>query len=161
MTRSFHYRPSALIADYARGAAGLACTLGPIVLLQPAGAMIWVFGAGAALFLLYLARTVSGSLSSIRLEETGIRASGPLGAAIRWEDLRLVRLNHYTTRSDRSGGWMQLELRGTRCRIDFNSRLSGFAELAGVVAGEARRRGVDLDETTRANLGALGIAHRE
>ena len=56
---------------------------------------------------------------------------------------------------------MQLELRGTRCRIDFDSRLSGFAELAGVVAGEARRRGVDLDETTRANLGALGIAHRE
>ena len=56
---------------------------------------------------------------------------------------------------------MQLDLRGTRCRIEIDSRLTGFAELASAIAGEARRRGIDLDEATRANLGALGIAQRE
>jgi len=161
LTRSFRYPPRALIADYARGAAGLACTLGPIALVQPTGAVIWVLGAGAAFFLLYLARTAFSSVSSIDLEETGIRASGPLGAVIRWEDLRLVRLKYFTTRSDRAAGWMQLDLRGARQRIGVDSRLEGFAELARAVAGEARRRGLELDEATRANLGALDGAHAD
>lgn len=128
------------------------------MLAQPTGALIWILGAGAALFLVYFSRTVVSSLSSIALEETGVRASGPLGALIRWEDLRSVRLHYYTTRSDRSGGWMQLNLHGTRRRIGIDSRLEGFAELAGAVAREARRLGVDLDEATRANFSALGIA---
>ena len=158
MTRRFRYPPRALIADYSRGAAGLACTLGPIVLLQPTGALIWILAAGAAIFLLYLARTAFRGVSSIELGETGIRAGGPIGAVIRWDDLRLVRLHYYTTRSDRSGGWMQLDLHGTRHRIGVDSRLEDFADLAAAVALEARRVGVGLDEATRANLAALGIA---
>src|SRR5262245_60796328 len=85
----FRYPPGALSGDYARSGVGLACTLGPLVFLQPAGAVVWALAVGAALFLLYLARTVCSSVFSVHLDEAGIRASGPLGAVIRWGELRL------------------------------------------------------------------------
>ena len=93
-----------------------------------------------------------------KLDETGIRASGPLGAALRWEDLRSLRLDYYSTRRDREGGWMQLRLRDAQRTIRIDSELEGFVELVRAVALEARRRGADLDEATRANLAVLGLA---
>lgn len=159
MTRTFRYPARALAADYARGAAGIACTLGLLLIVQPSGAVIWALAAGAALFLVYFARTAVSHLSSIELAESGVRAVAPLGATIRWENLRAIRLSYYTTRSDRSGGWMQLDLHGTERRIGVDSRLEGFVDLAAAAALEAHRRGIAVDETTRANLAALGIAH--
>ena len=158
MTRIFRYPPRALYSDFAQGAIGLACTLCPILLLQPTGLVIGALGASAALFLVYFARTVFSYLSCIELGDNGVRASSPDGAAIRWEDLRSVRLSYYTTRSDRSGGWMQLDLHGSRRRIGVDSRLAGFAEFTRAVVDEAQRRGVEFDQATRANLAALGIA---
>lgn len=149
------------MADCARAAAGLACTLGPILFAQPAGALIWVLGTGAGLFLVYSARTVFSFLSSVELDEQWIRARGLGGAVIRWNDLRRFRLDYYATRSDRAGGWMQLEVRGAHGRIVADSRLEGFSGLARAVANEALRRNVLLDEPTRANLSALGIAPGE
>ena len=83
MTRSFQYPLSCLCADYAGSAIGLACSLGPLAYLQPAAAMAWLLAAPAALFLVYLGRTVCRQLTHIELDEAGIRARGPLGAAIR------------------------------------------------------------------------------
>jgi hypothetical protein len=68
-----------------------------------------------------------------------------------------MKLNYYTTRSDRSGGWMQLDLGTGQRSISVDSRLEGFADIAGVAAQQARRRGCRLDETTLLNLKALGI----
>jgi hypothetical protein len=158
MNASFRYRRAALAADYARGAGGFALTAGPLWLAGPASGPAWVLGAAAALFLLYFARTVVRHLTQIELDETGIRARGPLGGAIRWQDLRSIRLGYYATRSDRAGGWMQLEVRGARGSIRADSGLERFADLAAAVAGEAHRRGRALDERTRENLGALGAA---
>jgi hypothetical protein len=97
-------------------------------------------------------------LTHIELDEAGIRAKGPLGAPIRWENLRALRLDYYSTRSDREGGWMQLRLRDAQRTIRIDSEIDGFVDLAGAVAAEARRRGADLDHSTRANLELLGIA---
>ena len=49
---------------------------------------------------------------------------------------------------------MQLRLRDARRTIRIDSEIDGFVDLARAVAAEARRRGADLDESTRANLGA-------
>lgn len=158
MNENFRYPGRALAADYARGACGLALAAGPLWLLAPASGPAWVLGAAAALFLLYFARTVVRHLTQIELDETGIRANGPLGAEIRWQDMRSIRLAYYSTRGDRSGGWMQLEVRGARGSIRADSGIERFSALAAAVAGEARRRGRALDERTRENLSALGIA---
>jgi hypothetical protein len=155
LNQIFRYPRGALVGDYLRSAAGIACTLGPLVFLQPAGALVWALAAGAAIFLLYLARTVCSSAFSLQLDEAGIRASGPLGAVIRWGELRLIRLEYYSTRSDRSDGWLNLVIEGARGRIGVDSRLEGFAALVRAVTAEGARRGIELDEATRANLAAL------
>ena len=146
-----------MTVDYARGLGGIVLTGAPIWLLDPAGPVTWVLAAAAALFLVYFVRAVVRHLTQIELSETGIAARGPFGAAIAWDELRSMRLNHYTTRRDRSGGWMQLDLSARRRSIRVDSSLGNFAELASAAAREALRRGYRLDDRTRTNLSALGV----
>lgn len=162
MTAPHRYAWRSLLPDYAGSAIGLAVTLGPLAVAQPAAAAGWALAAAAALFLVYFARTVCRQLTHIELDEAGIRAKGPLGAAIRWEDLRSLRLDYFSTRRDpegrtMDGGWMQLKLRDARHTIRIDSELEGFAGLVRAAALEARRRGTDLGHATRANLAVLGI----
>jgi len=157
MTRH-RYPWRAMTADYARGAGGLVLTGGPLWLAQPAAPVAWALGGAMALFLVYFCRTVVRHLTHIELDETGIRAGGPLGAEIRWDELRSIRLDYFSTvREDRSGGWMQLQLRGPRAAIVVDSGLEGFAEIARAAAGAARRRELAFGEATGANLAALGV----
>lgn len=151
--------------DYAGSGIGLALTLGPLALVHPAAPVAWVLAAAAALFLVYFGRTLCRQLTHIELDEDGIRVRGPavglLSAAIRWEDLRSLRLDYYSTRRDpegrtMDGGWMQLRLRDARHTIRIDSELEGFVGLVRAVSAEALRRGLSLDEETHSNLRALG-----
>jgi hypothetical protein len=154
----FHYSWRALLPGYAGSATGLALSLGALAFVHPAAPVAWVLAAASALFLVYFGRTVCRQLTHIELDEAGICARGPLGVAIRWEELRSLQLDYYSTRSDREGGWMQLRLRDAQRTIRIDSELDGFVQLVRAAALEAGRRGADLDEATRANLAELGIA---
>ena len=156
MTPTFHYSWRALSPDYAGSAIGLAASLGPLSCVHPAASVAWVLAAAAALFLVYFGRTVCRQLTHIELDEAGIRARGPWGADIRWENLRSMRLDYYSTRSDREEGWMQLRLRDAGQTIRLDSDLGGFAELVRAVAEHAARRGLALDASSIGNLRALG-----
>ena len=155
----FHYPLPALALDYAGSIAGIACSMGPIVFMRVATPVAWVLAAVAALFLVYFARTVCRQLSHIELDEAGIRARGPAvglpGAAIRWEELRSLQLEFYSTRRDREGGWMQLKLRDAQRTIRIDSELEGFAVVARAAARAAAARGLALDAATIGNLAAL------
>jgi len=156
------YSWRALLPDYAGGTVGLVCTFGPLALAQPAAVVAGALAAAGALFLVYFSRTVCRQLTQFEVDEAGIRANGPFGAAIRWEDLRSLRLDYYSTRRDAEGrtmqgGWMQLRLRDARHTIRIGSELDGFAALVRAAALAAARSGAELDAATRANLGALGI----
>src|SRR6185503_12241751 len=134
-----------------------ALTAGPLFALAPSGPLPWILAACMLLFLVYFVRAVVRHLTRIELSEAGIAALGPFGRAIPWDELRSMKLNYYTTRSDRSGGWMQLDLGTGQRALSVDSRLEGFADVAGVAAQEARRRGCHLDEATLSNLKALGV----
>jgi len=155
--RSYRYPAHALRAGYALGGSGAIGAAALLTLAQPAPIVQWVLGAGGLLFLVYFARIVVRQLSRIELDAAGISTRGPLGTTIRWDVVRAVRLNYYSTRQDRSGGWMEFVVRGPRRSIRIESALEGFAEVVGDVVREVRRHGLDLDERTRANLHALGI----
>jgi hypothetical protein len=156
-TRSFRYPRRALGAAYALAGTGMLVGFGPLLFAHPASLFRWPLGAIGALFLVYCARTVVRQLTRIELHASGIGARGPLGTAIRWEEMRAFRLNYYSTRPDRSGGWMELIVQGQRRSIRIESTLDGFVELVREAAGEARSRGLVLDERSRANLHALGV----
>jgi hypothetical protein len=156
MSASYRYPVNALAADYLRGGLGLAATAGPLAFVDPTPALKWILAAMAASFLVYSARTVCRQLTIIELDEAGIRARGPLGAGIRWDELRSIRLDYYSTRRDREGGWMQLKLRGEGRALRIDSDLERFAELVRAAAAAARRHGHALDPDSLDNLNALG-----
>lgn len=160
MSARYRYPASALAADYLRGGIGLAATAGPLAFVDPVPALKWVLAAMAALFLVYSARTVCRQLTLIELDEAGIRATGPLGAGIRWDELRSIRLDYYSTRRDREGGWMQLRLRGAGGALRIDSDLERFAELVHAASAQARRHGHALDDDSLDNLKALGRTRR-
>jgi len=158
MKRQYRYKGRSIALECMQGAAGFALTGGLLMGAQPAGLAIWALAAAAGLFLVYFGRAVVRYLTRIELDERGIQARGPLGAVIPWDEISSLQLDHYTTRSDRSGGWMQLDVRGARRSIRIDSSLTEFAVLAAAVAREASRRGKPLDERTRFNFGSLGIS---
>lgn len=160
MTRGFRYPLRSLAPDYAAGAAGLAVSMGLLGFVDLAPPVAALSAAAAALFLVYFARTVRRQLTQIELDESGIRVLGPAvlrpGASIRWADLRLLRLDYYSTRRDGERGWMQLRLGDAQRTIRIDSGLEGFTELVGAAARAAARRDLALDAATLANLEALG-----
>jgi hypothetical protein len=156
--RIHRYARRAIALQCVQGAAGFVLTAGLLLAARPAGPVIWALAAAAGLFLVYFGRAVVRYLTRIELDERSIGARGPLGAVIPWEALRSLQLRHYSTKSDRSGGWMQLEVRGAGRSIRVDSSLRDFASLAAAVGSEAARRGARLDERTRSNFDALGIS---
>lgn len=157
MSEVLRYPSGVLIGDYARAAAGLALTALPLVLLNVSP---WVGGplaVSALLFAAFAARTAQRQLTRIAVDEDGVRADGPLGATIRWNELSGLRLRYYTTKRDRTDGWMQATLSGPSGRIRFDSTLDGFDAVIERATAAAKRNSVILNRTTLDNLLALGI----
>jgi len=158
--RSQHAYPlRAVASDYAGATAGLGVSLGLIAFVRLAAPVAWVLAGCAMLFLVYFSRTVCRQLTRIELDENGIRAVGPAvltsGAAIRWDDLRALRLDYFSTRADRERGWMQLKLADAQHTIRIDSDLDGFTQVAERAAREAARLELALEPGTVSNLQAL------
>jgi hypothetical protein len=155
---TYRYPAGALLVEGAQGAAGFLASAGVLAFFEPALPVACLAAAAAVLFLVYFARAIVRRLTRIELDEREIRALGPLGVAVPWREMRSVRLNHYTTKSDRSGGWMQLVVRGMRGSIRIDSSLTDFPALVARAGAEAERHGAALDARTRGNFRILGIA---
>jgi len=156
LTRTFRYAFRALARDYAGSGAGAALCAFLLLAAHPSPWPGAALAACGALFLVYFARTVCRQSTQLELDEAGIRARGPLGGAIRWEDLRALRLDYYSTRRDQEEGWMQLRLSDARTTLRIDSGLGGFADVVEAAARAAAARGLPLDAATAANLELLG-----
>ena len=163
MSRSIHRYPTrSLAGDYARAGLGIALTGGPLLLLSPGSAMIWVLAPLALLFAAFGLRTAGRQTMQVEMSDEGIRASGPFGAAISWERLDVLRLRYFSSKRGRSRpedgeGWLQLALGSDGRKLRIDSALSDFDAVLARAVAQARTRGLALDETTRHNLHALGL----
>ena len=159
-TQVHRYTLRALAPDYARAGIGLLLTAGPVLFVQPASAILYLLLGLAGLFLVFALRTVLRQIARIETDANGIRAVGPATRHIDWEDLRDVSVRYYSTRRDRSAGWMQLTVRGGGHRIIADSGITAFPALVAATLAAARRRGIDVSESTRANASTLGVDAR-
>lgn len=155
-----HYPLQALAPDYARAGIGLVLTGGPVLFVQPASAILYLLLGLAGLFLVFALRTLWRQIARVEVDADGIRILGPAAKRIDWEELRDVSVRYYSTRRDRSAGWMQLTVQGGGRRIVADSGITAFPALVAAALAAAGQRGIALSDSTRANASILGINWR-
>lgn len=153
------YRFERLRPDYLRAGAGLVLTLGPALFIPLNSAAHYLLLPAALLFLAFGLRTWKRQISRVEIDAEGISLFSPGRVSLAWDAVRTVKLSYYSTRSDRTGGWMQLTLGGENGRptIRLDSSLDDFEDVARLAAASARRQGIALTAATLSNFGALGI----
>jgi hypothetical protein len=154
VTASFAYPVRVLLGDYVRAASAF-LFLGAILFLPLHWALMVLFGAIAALLLVFGLRTYLRQRSRIELTETGIALTGPRPRRIAWSELDSFRLRYFSMRRDRKHGWMELTLRAPSGTLSIESQIDGFEQIVAAAAKAAA--GLAIDEASLANLSALGI----
>lgn len=151
------YSPKSLLPDYLRGGIGLAVCGGGWLLAPGAVHVVVIFGGLTVLFLLFTMRTVARQYTRIEMTDDAIISRGVRRIAVRWNDLRHVKLRYYSTRRNRAGGWMTLKLAGGGGAIAADSNIDGFDAIAARAARAIIVSRLQVDDVTVANLAALGF----
>jgi hypothetical protein len=154
MTRH-RYPGRTLAADYARSALGVGATGGIVAFANALPFWTYVFGGLALMFLAYGVRTAFRQFTVVECSETGLATGGPRPISIAWKDVRDVRLRYFSTRRDRSAGWLQLTVAGPGASIRLDSQLEGFETVAARALRAAEANDVALGPDTAANARAL------
>lgn len=152
------YLPQKLLPDYLRGAAGLAICASLCALAPDVTAVLVIFGGLALLFGLFMLQTVQKQMLMLEVTEDGIGKGANSARAKAWRELQALRLRYYALRRNKPGGWMALRLDFPGQRIGIDSNIEGFDEIVARAARAARDQRLEMDDTTRANLAAIGHA---
>jgi hypothetical protein len=151
-------RPT-LWADYMRAAAGVVLCGTPLLLLDVNRWLAAILFAGFLLFGLFLVRTALRHHTRYVLGPDTLCADGPAGALVEWNRLDRMKLSYFSTKRDRTGGWMQLTVGSAGARqVKIDSSLDGFHDVVERAARAAEAGDVPLSDATRANLKAMGIS---
>jgi hypothetical protein len=158
--QQFHYSFAGLLPDWARGLAGLASGSALMIFTVPLSTLFYIGAVLTVLFALFLARTALRQRTAFAVDGEGVVArrsvfGGAWVTRIGWGDMRDVRLRYFSTRRDRSRGWLELKVAGSGGRFTADSALDGFPALVTAVTDAAERRGITLDAATAANLDLL------
>ena len=146
-----------LLPDYLRGGAGLVIGAGGWLLAPSMLHVIVIFGGLTVLFLLFTMRTVARQYTLIEMTDDAITRGGTRRLTLHWSDLDHVKLRYYSTRRNRSGGWMTLKLASGRAAISVDSNIDGFDAIAARAARSMVENRAAADDITLANLAALGL----
>lgn len=163
MSRVYRYTWSNLRGDYLRTGLGLAITLVPLAAVTDSPIAAWVMGGLAGVFALFGARTGARHLSRFEVDgeavtRTRISTLPPRRVTVRWREVDRVRLAFYSTRRDRSQGWMHLKIGGGGSKLGFDSIIDGFEDIAALALNAAAVNNVQLSAATARNFAALGLA---
>lgn len=153
------YPRQTLWADYVRAILGVVLCGAPLLTLSVNRWLAVVLGAGFLLFVLFLVRTALRQRTRYVLAADTLCADGPAGALVEWNRLDRLKLSYYSTKRDRTEGWMQLAVGSAGGRtIKVDSALEGFYDIVERAAQAAEANGIELGTATRANLRSMGIS---
>lgn len=154
---TYRYPWQAMLPDYTRAAAGLACTATPLALMDLPG---WVSAVLAFLTAIFAAFGVQAGVrhaTRILVSARDIRAL-PIGTRVDWDRLTRLKLAYFSVRRDGRRGWMELKLKSGRRTLRIDSRLNGFNEVVRQAVGAASQACLRLEASTVSNLTTLGIS---
>ena len=145
------YPSQTLWADYFRAGAGaLLCGL-PLVSIEINNWVAGILGAGFVLFAAFFARTALRHATRYVLGPDTLCADGPGGTLVEWNRLDRMKLSYFSTKRDRTGGWMQLSIGSTGSRtLRVDSALDGFYDIVERAAQATETARLPLSVATRA-----------
>jgi hypothetical protein len=151
------YSTASLNGDMMRAGIGFVLCATPIVLVSLETWVMFLLAVPAGLFVLFGVRTWLRRGVRVAVDEAGITATGMKSARLSWGDLQRFKLSYFSTRRDRTNGWMQLNLRGPSGRLSFDSSLEGFDDVCGHAFRAATDNDVELSGASLRNLAELGL----
>ncbi len=159
------YPVKSLKGDYFRAGAGLAFCALPLLFAPPFGGVFVVFGGLASMFAIYGLRVWARQMTVVDLTETVLSAAGPRiisgrlapRVTLAWDEVRAIKLSYYSTKRERTDGWMTLKLKGAGESLSVESDIDGFSTIAAKAAATAKANKVPLSEATVSNFAVLGI----
>ncbi len=158
-TADLRYPRQTLWADYIRAGIGTVLCGLPLLLID---VNRWIAGlllAGFVLFAAFFLRTALRQRTRYVLGPDTLCADGPAGTLVEWNRLDRMKLSYFSTKRDRSDGWMQLSIGSAGGRtVKVDSALEGFYDIVERAARAAESKGIELSLATRANLRSMGIS---
>ena len=137
------------VADYVRAAAGVVLCGAPLLLLDVNRWLaVILLAAGFLLFArLPGAHGACATRTRYVLGPDTLCADGPAGTLVEWSRLDRLKLSYYSTKRDRTSGWMQLAVGSAGGRtVKVDSSLDGFHDIVERAAQAAEANGVELSE---------------
>ena len=121
---------------------------------DPAYSMTWPAPPSAPM------TEIIANAASLAVTPEGIYTKSLKHKEIPWQDLQVLKLRFFGTRrqvKNSSGGFMQLTLNGSRDKMQFESSIEGFSDIAWHAARALRQNNQSVDPTTAGNLLTLGV----
>jgi len=153
----YRYAPGALTGDLVRAGIGFVLCAIPLAAISLELWTAVLLTVPAGLFALFGVRTWLRRGMRVAVDDDGITATGLAPTRIPWDDLHRFKLSYFSTRRDRSNGWMQLNLRGASGRLSVDSNLDGFDDICRRAFRAAADNGIELSSATLRNLAELGL----
>lgn len=153
----YRYSAAALKGDLVRAGIGFVLCATPLAFVSLETWVVLLLAAPAGLFVLFGVRTWLRRGVRVAVDEAGIGAAGLTSAHISWGDLQRFKLSYFSTRRDRSNGWMQLNLRGPSGRLSIDSNLEGFDDVCRRAFRAAADNDIELSGASLRNLAELGL----
>lgn len=161
MAAEHEYSFSTIGGDYTRAVGGFVVCLLPFLMgLRNSGAFV-LLAALAALFAIFLIRTILRHVTVITVTDEWIRVKVIYEKFIPWDRLTELTLSYFTTWRGGGKGWMQLRLRGAGKTVRIESSLAGFEDIALRAKEAAYVNHLVLSPTTVSNLKSFGFSSQE
>lgn len=174
----FHALGKALTWDYARAAFAIFVVVGVASVMAPWTIAWFIMIALLIAFVGYLLNTVYRHGLRLELSDAGVTsgwrnpldANGPvllLRRHLSWDQLTDINMRYFSRKRDeKQESWIMLRLEGrddagAPVTITFDGAHEGFRPVLAQAWDRARAQGLALDDTTLANLEALGFLTTE
>ncbi len=145
----------AVLGDYFRATLGIGISIVPLVVVTGKPVVTYAFSAMIVVFIGFGLRTVLRHRTEVEVTEEAIAVNLPSRKRIAWSDLGFLRIKYFSTRRNKKNGWLQMTLAGADQRISVDSKIDGFPDILERAKRAAAENGVELDETSVANMEAL------
>lgn len=153
------YLFSSILSDYLRSMLGLTVCGFLIIVSGVHIVVLYILGMLILLFVTYAIRTVCRHFTSISFDRDCLQVyiGVWLWREIKWSRVAGIKMRYFSTRRDKTGGWLQLIVLDGDTKISFDSHLENFAVFAERALSIAVEKKLSLNPTTLENFKSINL----